>query len=106
MSGRGRIVRRRVGQAVAELGQREGRGMEVDQAPAKEQRARWLRSNAAETAPVPEPAQAPVHGPEPEATLAAAPHATAQTIMPQMMRLLIYVIFPHSRLATLRSQRG
>ncbi|XP_052229960.1 uncharacterized protein LOC127844043 isoform X6 [Dreissena polymorpha] len=45
----------------------------VDPAPAKEQRTRWLRRNAAETAPVPEPASAPVQGPKPEVALAAAP---------------------------------
>ncbi|KAH3711461.1 hypothetical protein DPMN_071130 [Dreissena polymorpha] len=34
----------------------------VDPDPAKEQRARWRRRNAAETAPVPESASAPVPG--------------------------------------------
>ncbi|KAH3827349.1 hypothetical protein DPMN_129282 [Dreissena polymorpha] len=47
----------------------------IDPAPAREQRARWRRRNAAETAPVPEPASAPVSGPKPEAALAAAPPA-------------------------------
>ncbi|KAH3874874.1 hypothetical protein DPMN_038129 [Dreissena polymorpha] len=47
----------------------------VDPAPAKEQRTRWRRRNAAETAPVPEPASAPAQGPKPEVALAAAPHA-------------------------------
>ncbi|KAH3863380.1 hypothetical protein DPMN_026365 [Dreissena polymorpha] len=45
----------------------------VDPAPAIEQRARWRRKNAAETAPVPEPASAAVPGPQPEAALAAPP---------------------------------
>ncbi|KAH3809485.1 hypothetical protein DPMN_137856 [Dreissena polymorpha] len=44
----------------------------VDPAPAKDQRAKWRRRNAAETAPVPAPASAPVPGPEPEAALAVA----------------------------------
>ncbi|KAH3741230.1 hypothetical protein DPMN_047951 [Dreissena polymorpha] len=96
MSGRGRSVRRRVGQAVAKQTER-GTGMRaaVDPAPAKEQRARWRRRNAAETATVPEPASAPVPGPKPEAAIAAAPPANvnAQTITPQMARLLISVIF-------------
>ncbi|KAH3799215.1 hypothetical protein DPMN_152821 [Dreissena polymorpha] len=47
----------------------------VDPAPAKEQRTRWRRRNAAETALVPEPASAPVQGPKPEVALAAAPPA-------------------------------
>ncbi|KAH3832605.1 hypothetical protein DPMN_105897 [Dreissena polymorpha] len=61
MSSRGRGVRRRVGQAVAKRGQSEGRGMRaaVDPAPVKEQRAKRLRRNATETAPVPEPAPNP-----------------------------------------------
>ncbi|KAH3772178.1 hypothetical protein DPMN_173515 [Dreissena polymorpha] len=46
---------------------------EVDPAPAKEQRARWRRRNAAETAPVPESASAPVPRPKPEAAFAAVP---------------------------------
>ncbi|KAH3742012.1 hypothetical protein DPMN_048742 [Dreissena polymorpha] len=54
-----------------------GRGIRaaVDPVPAKEQRTRWRRRNVAETAPVPEPASAPVQGPKPEVTLAAAPPA-------------------------------
>ncbi|KAH3752433.1 hypothetical protein DPMN_187050 [Dreissena polymorpha] len=47
----------------------------VDSAPAKGHRARWRRRNAAETAPVPEPASAPVPGPQLEAAPAAAPPA-------------------------------
>ena len=47
----------------------------VDPAPAKEQRSRWRRRNAAETAPVPEPASAFVPGPQPEAAPAVAPPA-------------------------------
>ncbi|KAH3830907.1 hypothetical protein DPMN_104163 [Dreissena polymorpha] len=47
----------------------------VDPAPVKEQRSRWRRRNAAETAAVPEPASAPVSGPQPEAVPAAAPPA-------------------------------
>ncbi|KAH3694132.1 hypothetical protein DPMN_081571 [Dreissena polymorpha] len=69
MLGRGRGVRRRVGQAVAKQGHREGRWMRsaVDPASAKEQRARRRRRNASETAPLPEPAPVSVPGPEPEA---------------------------------------
>ncbi|KAH3791838.1 hypothetical protein DPMN_145328 [Dreissena polymorpha] len=48
---------------------------EVDSVQAKEQRTRWCRRNAAETAPVPEPASAPVQGPKPEVALVAAPPA-------------------------------
>ena len=48
---------------------------EVDPAPAKEQRTRWRRRNAPKTAPLPEPASAPVQGPKPEVALAAAPRA-------------------------------
>ncbi|KAH3754643.1 hypothetical protein DPMN_189324 [Dreissena polymorpha] len=47
----------------------------VHPVPAKEQRSRWRRRNAAETAPVPEPASAPVPGPHPEAAPAVAPPA-------------------------------
>ncbi|KAH3752915.1 hypothetical protein DPMN_187541 [Dreissena polymorpha] len=77
MTDRDRGVRKRVGQAVVKQGRREGRGMRaaVVPAPAKEQRARWRRRNAAETASVQEPASALVPGPEPEATVSAAPHA-------------------------------
>ncbi|KAH3730040.1 hypothetical protein DPMN_056018 [Dreissena polymorpha] len=76
MPGRVRSVRRWVVQAVAKQTER-GRGMRaaVDSAPAKEQRSRWRRRNAAETAPVPEPASAPVPGPQPEAAPAVAPPA-------------------------------
>ncbi|KAH3776184.1 hypothetical protein DPMN_177601 [Dreissena polymorpha] len=68
MSGRGRGVRRRMGRAVENQGQREGRGMRsaVDPAPANKQLARRRRRNAAEMAQVPEPAPVPVPGPEPE----------------------------------------
>ncbi|KAH3812335.1 hypothetical protein DPMN_140764 [Dreissena polymorpha] len=48
----------------------------VDPDPANKQRTRWRRRNAAKTAPVQEPASAPVPGPKPEAELAAAPPAT------------------------------
>ncbi|KAH3849374.1 hypothetical protein DPMN_091774 [Dreissena polymorpha] len=67
MSGRGRSPNR----------QKEERGTRaaVDPAPAKEQRARWRRRNAAETAPVQEPVSAPIPGTKPEAALAAAPPA-------------------------------
>ncbi|KAH3776117.1 hypothetical protein DPMN_177531 [Dreissena polymorpha] len=57
--------------------QRKGRRTRaaVDPAPAKVQRTRWRRRNAAETAPLPETASAPVQGPKPEVVLAAAPPA-------------------------------
>ncbi|KAH3802671.1 hypothetical protein DPMN_156349 [Dreissena polymorpha] len=74
MSGSGRGLRRPAGQAVAERGQREGRGMRaaVEPAPANEQRARRRIRVAAETAPVPEPSPASVPGPEPESATASA----------------------------------
>ncbi|KAH3747518.1 hypothetical protein DPMN_181945 [Dreissena polymorpha] len=77
MSGRGKGVRRRTGNAIAGRERTVEKGMRaaVNPAPAVEPMARRRRRAAAETVPVRDPAPTPVPGPEPEAATAAAPPA-------------------------------
>ncbi|KAH3741212.1 hypothetical protein DPMN_047932 [Dreissena polymorpha] len=67
----------------------------VDPAPAKEQRARWRRRNAAETAPVLEQDQLLFldQSQRWQSQQRHLQNVNAQTITPQMARLLISVIF-------------
>ncbi|KAH3709927.1 hypothetical protein DPMN_069393 [Dreissena polymorpha] len=100
MSVRGRSVRRRVGQAVEKRRQRGGRGCgrQLIRTRRRNKGPRWRRRNAAETAPLLEPASAHVPGSKTEAELAAAPpskrkRADDNAANGEVDDLIIYVTF-------------